>query len=137
MTAFSEVRKLVLESAGADRAISELRLVLQAGGTVDEIGPGRLSAHDAHAIYEIRQRTARTAGVPIWGSDDLLAALHRLPRDRQLELFHFGTSDRRFTVLVDPETRSILGCASVPRRFLTATTPDKWDGRPDPHPPRA
>ena len=65
MTAFSEVRKLVLESAGADRAISDFRLVLQAGGTVDEIGPGRLSAHDAHAIYEIRQRTARTAGVPI------------------------------------------------------------------------
>ncbi len=115
---FADVRRLVIDGTSTDRALSELRRILSADEEIEEsrLGPGHLSVHDTRFMYEQRRQKALAAGIDPWGVDDLLRALNALPGQRKLEVFHFRTRDRKFSVYADPENRVVVGCVSVPRR---------------------
>ena len=87
--------------------------------------PGRLSTRDALATFSIRQRTAAAAGVVIQGIDELLHALQN-STDTRVLLFHVATSDQVFTLFVEEQSESLLGCICVERKFIP---PDPSAGR--------
>ncbi len=115
MISFADVRRLVRGSWGHHPCCTELRAALVGASQVEDIAVGELTVREAHGTFRIRLDTVRQAGIETLGLDDALGSLGAQPLDDKVLLFHFGTDERVFTVLVHSQSGEKLGCISAPR----------------------
>ncbi len=71
-----------------------------------------MRAGEAVATFEVRQRTASSAGREIAGIDSVLDRLRQRDHGDEVLLFHFVTEDRFYTVFVDEDVPELIGCLS-------------------------
>jgi hypothetical protein len=87
-----------------------------------------MTASEARALFAMRRRSARAAGIETDGMDDLLRQLDELSVDRVL-IFSFSGREFVFSVFVDELNERIVGCIRISRREGMPPHSETWGWR--------
>jgi hypothetical protein len=115
MMSEDELKSLVMNSSQASPALGELKGLLKARISLEHVGLGEMLAGEAKALYEMRRSTVQRAQGHIDGLDEVLEQFNRVEPRARIVLVHLGTTSRLFTVVLDSDSRSLLGCLSTAR----------------------
>jgi len=80
--------------------------------------PEHDSVNKVLALWRVRSKMVKTRGVSAEGLDWTLESLERLPANDLLEKYACQTSERAAMVFLAKNTGDIVGCITVPRRFI-------------------
>ncbi len=115
MVGFKELRRKLSDEFGLHNGCVQACHKALSQAPFDEVGPGRLLAAAAVGIFEVREQTARSAGIGVDGMRETLAALRALEPKEEVLLFHFSGATEVFTMFVRERDAEILGCVHVVR----------------------
>jgi len=107
-----KVIRAIQDGDGAG-AVQELATELRQG-TAAHLSTGEMSAHRAFVTFQIREGTAEAGGADIEGFPDTLEALAQEPPETAVQLVHFKSPEKYFTVFA--VAGRVLGTIRVVRR---------------------
>jgi hypothetical protein len=117
MMTLDEVRRIVSADSGGTECIKECRRALASNELFEVEGShGRIGARHIMRTLRIRLKSTEAAGIGTCGFQETLNGLAAVPPDQPVEMFHFSSLRRKFSLFVHEPTRTVIGCIYVNRR---------------------